>query len=64
MIYTVIGYMDDSEDPQIAGVIEGDHNVIQTMWGRWWVTAEANSPEQAETLAMSKIEEKMEKERP
>lgn len=58
--YTVVGYIDESGDPQVAGVIEGDHAVTQDYYDRWWVVAEADSPGQAETLAVSKIEKELE----
>lgn len=44
------------------GVIEGRHAVTQTYYDRWWVVAEADSPAQAETLAVSQIEQQQEQE--
>jgi hypothetical protein len=60
MKYTVIGFIDESEDVQVAGVIEGDHEVTQLTWGRWWAVVEADSPGQAETLAISQITKEVE----
>jgi hypothetical protein len=60
--YTVIGFIDDSGDAQVAGVIDGNHAVTQSYYDRWWVVAEADSVGQAETLALSKIDKQLEKE--
>lgn len=62
--FTVIGFVDESGDVQVAAVIEGSHTVTQSYYDRWWVVAEADSTDQAETLAISKIEKQLEKEEP
>lgn len=58
--FTVIGFTDESEEAQVAGVIEGRHNVTQGYYDRWFLVVEAESPAQAETLALSQIEPQLE----
>jgi hypothetical protein len=58
--FTVIGFTDESEEAHVAGVIEGRHNVTQEHYDRWFLVVEADSPAQAEALALSKIEPQLE----
>lgn len=56
MIYTVIGLVDDNCDLLVAGVIEGDHCIVDTQYesgglSRYAACVEANSPDEAEEVA-------------
>jgi hypothetical protein len=58
--YTVVGYIDDSRDAQVAAVIEGRHAVTQDYYDRWWVITEADSPALAGALAVVQMAKQLE----
>ena len=56
MIYTVIGLWLNDE-PVVAGVIEGEHNCVDTGDGdRWATPVEADDPDKAEVAAVLEME--------
>jgi len=60
--YTVVGFIDESGDVQVAGVIEGRHAVTQSYYDRWWIVAEASTADMAGAQAAIQIEKQLEKE--
>ena len=57
--YTVIGYVNEDREAQVAGVIEGEHAVGQAFLDRWNKVIEAESEEQAAGTAVEEIQEKI-----
>jgi len=53
--FTVIGFIDESGDVHVAGVVEGNHQVHQSYFDRWVAVVEANSAEEAETLGFDSL---------
>jgi hypothetical protein len=61
MNYTVIGLW-LRQQPVVAGVIEGEHNCVDSSGGdpysdgRWATSVEAKDPDEAEELAVEEME--------
>lgn len=57
--FTVIGFIDESREAQVAGIVEGSHAVTQDFFDRWCVVVEADTPGKAEDRALTNMERKL-----
>ena len=60
MRYTVVGFYDDSDTPQVAGVIEGEHMVSggeDSGYQPWALHVDADDETGAEAVGLAEIRE-------
>lgn len=61
--FTVIGFVDESREAQVAGTVEGNHEVTHDYFDRWYLVVRADTPGKAEDKALRKIERKLRRDR-